>query len=295
VAPCDASKERSELVKLILAAVTLASLTSGAAVVAEPVDAIQMVQNDGRYERDRNDRNRVDQDGRRDRGDNPGARKGTPRWSRGDHLPREYMREQFFVSNWRERNLRQPPRGHRWVRNDSNDFFLVAISTGVLVEVVYRNDRDDRWRRRYSQTYSYNDDGYYRECRNSLDPAGIIAGAVIGGLLGNAVGRGGEQAGATIAGIVVGGAVGAALTNNLDCDDRSYAYRTYSDAFNSGHIGRRYRWHNPGLTIAAIFVSPATTTIAMDFAAAITPKPSISVADRRRPAVAPAASPTEHG
>ena len=105
------------------------------------------------------------------------------------------------------------------------------------------DDRSDRWSRRYSRSYSYNDDIYYRECRNSPDPAGVIAGALIGGLIGNAAGQG--RAGATIAGVVVGGTVGAALTSNLDCEDRSYAYRTYYDGFNSGRPGSRYQWQNP--------------------------------------------------
>ncbi len=108
-----------------------------------------------------------------------------------------------------------------------------------------RDDPSDRWRQRYSRTYSYNDDIYYQECRNSPDPAGIIAGALIGGLLGNVVGQGGGRTGATIAGVVVGGAVGAALTSNLDCEDRSYAYKTYYDGFNSGRPGSRYEWRNP--------------------------------------------------
>jgi surface antigen len=105
------------------------------------------------------------------------------------------------------------------------------------------DDRSDRWSRRYSRSYSYNDDIYYRECRNSPDPAGVIAGALIGGVIGNAAGQG--RAGATIAGVVVGGTVGAALTSDLDCEDRSYAYRTYYDGFNSGRPGSRYQWRNP--------------------------------------------------
>ena len=40
-------------------------------------------------------------------------------------------------------------------------------------------DRDARWRQRYTQTYTYNDDSFYRECRQSVDPAGVIAGAVL--------------------------------------------------------------------------------------------------------------------
>jgi len=105
------------------------------------------------------------------------------------------------------------------------------------------DNRADRWSQRYSRTYSYNDDIYYRECRNSPDPAGVIAGALIGGLIGNAAGQG--RTGATVAGVVVGGAVGAALTSDLDCEDRSYAYRTYYDGFNSGRPGSQYQWRNP--------------------------------------------------
>ncbi len=110
---------------------------------------------------------------------------------------------------------------------------------------IANDDREDRWRKRYVRTYTYNDDSFYQECRQSVDPAGVIAGALIGGLLGNAVGRGGGRGGATIAGVVVGGTLGAALTRNLDCDDRSYAYKTYSDGFNSGRPNSAYQWRNP--------------------------------------------------
>jgi surface antigen len=106
-------------------------------------------------------------------------------------------------------------------------------------------DREDRWRQRYARTYTYNDDSFYQECRESVDPAGVIGGALIGGLLGNAIGRDGGRTGATIAGIVVGGALGTALTRNLECEDRSYAYKTYYDGFNSGRPNSVYQWQNP--------------------------------------------------
>lgn len=109
--------------------------------------------------------------------------------------------------------------------------------------IARNDDRIQRWRARYAQTYTYNDDNFYRECRQSVDPAGVIAGALIGGLLGNAIGRGGG--GATVAGIVVGGVTGAALTRNLDCEDRSYAYKTYYDGFNAGRAQVTYNWRNP--------------------------------------------------
>ena len=41
----------------------------------------------------------------------------------------------------------------------------------------YGDDRDSRWRQRYSQEYDQKDDGYYKECRNGPDPGGVIAGA----------------------------------------------------------------------------------------------------------------------
>jgi len=110
---------------------------------------------------------------------------------------------------------------------------------------VVAENREERWRARYQRTYTYNDDNFYQECRTTVDPAGVIAGALIGGLLGNAATRGGNRGAGTVAGVVVGGALGAALTRNMDCADRSYAYKTYYDGFNAGRPNTAYRWNNP--------------------------------------------------
>ncbi len=107
------------------------------------------------------------------------------------------------------------------------------------------SDPNQRWRQRYSRSYTYNDDSYYRECRNQPDPGGVLAGALIGGLLGNAAGRGGGRGGATVAGVIIGGALGAGLTNHLQCEDRSYAYQTYYNGFNSGRPHSDWQWENP--------------------------------------------------
>jgi surface antigen len=107
------------------------------------------------------------------------------------------------------------------------------------------DNRDQRWQQRYARTYTYNDDSFYQDCRQSVDPAGVIAGALIGGLLGNSVARGGSKGGATVAGVIAGGAIGAALTKNMDCNDRSYAYKTYSQGFNAGRPNSAYEWRNP--------------------------------------------------
>jgi surface antigen len=106
-----------------------------------------------------------------------------------------------------------------------------------------RGDPNQRWRQRYAQNYTFNDDNYYRTCRSSPDPAGVFTGALIGGLIGNAASRG--NGGATVAGVIVGGALGAAMTKNLDCEDQSYAYKTYYDGFNSGRPNSTYQWRNP--------------------------------------------------
>ena len=232
--------------RLVIATLAL-SLLSAAAAGAQPN---QPPNNQGRNEQNRGDQNgnnqgRFDQNGRADDRNNPGFRWGNPRWSRGDRVPNQYRQNQYVVANWRNYGLRQPPRGYNWVHNDRNDFFLISITTGTVSDTFYRDDRNQNWRQSYSRTYSYNDDNYYRECRSSPDPAGIIAGALIGGLFGNTVGRGGGRAGATLAGVIVGGAVGAALTNRLDCEDRSYAYRTYYDGFNAGRPNATYSWRNP--------------------------------------------------
>ena len=174
---------------------------------------------------------------------NPNVHVANPRWSRGDRLPTQYRQSQYYVNDWQQRGFRKPPRGYRWVHDDNNNFFLALIATGMIVEVVNQNDRDQQWRQPYSRRYTYNDDVYYQSCRNAPDPAGAIVGGLIGGLLGNAAGHGGT--GATLAGVIFGGAVGAALTSNMDCEDRSYAYRTYYDGFNSGRANRSYAWRNP--------------------------------------------------
>ena len=35
------------------------------------------------------------------------------------------------------------------------------------------------------------------------------------------------------------------MTKNMDCNDRSYAYKTYYNGFNAGRPGARYQWTNP--------------------------------------------------
>jgi Ni/Co efflux regulator RcnB/surface antigen len=234
----------NRLVGLALTATLTVTLAGSGSVLAQP---------------GRNDIGRVNQDRSAVPGVGPGrsgqiqprpdrmnsvARAGTQRFSRGDRLPDQYRQGQYQVSDWQQRGLRQPPRGYHWVRNENNDFFLALMATGIIAEVVPYSDRDQQWRRGYARTYSYNDDVYYQQCRSQPDPAGVLIGGLIGGLLGNAAGGGRNRTGATLAGVIFGGAVGAALTSKMDCEDRSFAYKTYYSGFNSGRTGN-YQWNNP--------------------------------------------------
>ena len=180
-------------------------------------------------------------------------------WRRGERLPPIYIGPKYFVEEPRAYRLAVPRPGHRWVVIDG-DAYLIELATGLVADTVFGVaevnygppprpvaviEPEDRWRHRYARTYTVEDDPYYRDCHQSVDPAGVIGGALIGGILGNALGHGGGRTGATVAGVVVGGAVGAALTSHLSCDDRGYAYKTYVNGFNAGRPNANYEWRDP--------------------------------------------------
>ena len=48
-----------------------------------------------------------------------------------------YYGPTYVVRNYGYYRLRPPPRGYRWVRAD-NDFLLVAISTGIILDLALR-------------------------------------------------------------------------------------------------------------------------------------------------------------
>ncbi|HWU77322.1 MAG TPA: RcnB family protein [Rhodanobacter sp.] len=55
------------------------------------------------------------------------------RWVRGHR----YYGPDYVVRNYGYYRLRPPPRGYRWIRAD-NDFLLVAITTGVILDMALR-------------------------------------------------------------------------------------------------------------------------------------------------------------
>jgi len=191
-----------------------------------------------------------------DNGQYPGAYNGQQQYP-GDNgqYPRAYNGQQQYPGAYNgQQQYQQHPgaydgqqgtyqNGYRAGYDDAraNRRFDDRIATNNR----YDDERSQLWQRRYTRVSTYNDDNYYRECRTTADPAGVIAGALIGGLLGNAVVRGNARPGATIAGVIVGGALGAGLTRNLNCEDRSYTYRAYYEGFNAGRPNQQYEWRNP--------------------------------------------------
>lgn len=187
-----------------------------------------------------------------DRDDRTGTSRGAPKkWSRGERVPEEYRDNRYSAPDWQQRNLPPPQRGYRWMCYERGNCVMVSISSGVVRRTMWADDRENNWRRRYSRSYTYNDDGFYRDCRERSDPAGILVGGIIGGLLGRAADN--NRNGGTFAGIIIGGTIGAALTSRMDCDDRGYAYHAYYDALNDERPGRNYSWRNPGNNHRGVF------------------------------------------
>lgn len=101
---------------------------------------------DGRYEQRHDDRrgdrhdSRYDRrDDRRDhRADRRDDRRDHRRWERGQRLDARYRGNGYYVSDYRSRGLRAPPRGYRWQRVDDN-YILAAVATGLIASVIIAN------------------------------------------------------------------------------------------------------------------------------------------------------------
>jgi Ni/Co efflux regulator RcnB len=77
---------------------------------------------------------------RGDRGERRDERGAGPNHAfyRGQRLPPEYRKRQYVVNDWRGQHLNAPPRGYHWVRT-GNDYVLVAIATGVILQLLLNN------------------------------------------------------------------------------------------------------------------------------------------------------------
>jgi|GEM_PF-459285 Ni/Co efflux regulator RcnB len=96
----------------------------------------------------------------------PGGRNGQngnrQNWSRGDRLPEQYRHNSYVANDWQQHNLRKPPRGYHWVRNNDNDYVLAAIATGIIADIVMRDQYENgrRWSRGERLSDDYRGDRY---------------------------------------------------------------------------------------------------------------------------------------
>jgi Ni/Co efflux regulator RcnB len=57
---------------------------------------------------------------------------------KGGYVSREYRQRQYVVNDWHGRHLHAPPRGYQWVQTGP-DYVLIAISTGLIAQIVLSN------------------------------------------------------------------------------------------------------------------------------------------------------------
>ena len=62
------------------------------------------------------------------------------RWARGEHIPRDYLVDRYYIDDYRVYDLAPPPRGYRWVRPYPQDdtFYMVQLATGLISEIFGR-------------------------------------------------------------------------------------------------------------------------------------------------------------
>jgi Ni/Co efflux regulator RcnB len=59
-------------------------------------------------------------------------------FQRGQYLPFQLRGRNYIVDDWRGHRLDRPPQGHQWVQVGA-DYVLVAIATGLIVQMVLNN------------------------------------------------------------------------------------------------------------------------------------------------------------
>lgn len=69
-------------------------------------------------------------------GNHKGWKKKHRDYHRGERIEVVYLEPRYYVEDYHHHRLRQPPRGHRWVRTDDGRFILVAVATGIIADIL---------------------------------------------------------------------------------------------------------------------------------------------------------------
>ena len=78
------------------------------------------------------DRDRGYRDGYRNGPDVVYYRTGPPRWARGQR----YYGPNYVVYDYDRYQVRRPPYGYRWVRDDAGNLLMIAIASGIIADLV---------------------------------------------------------------------------------------------------------------------------------------------------------------
>lgn len=131
--------------KAVVSTLIAMSLSVGGVVFAQHDESVPMVQQHRRGQQARqpnraHQQNRPQYPGRAydnmprdERGAGPDHQ-----FHRGERLPMEYRHNNYVVDDWRGHNLSAPPRGYHWVQTGT-DYLLVAIATGIILQLILNN------------------------------------------------------------------------------------------------------------------------------------------------------------
>ena len=57
-------------------------------------------------------------------------------WARGHDYRRGYGGPVYVVNDYNRYDLRRPPRGYHWIRDDRGNMLMVAIATGIIADLI---------------------------------------------------------------------------------------------------------------------------------------------------------------
>lgn len=75
--------------------------------------------------------------GRHDNGKHKGWQKQAYR--RGERLPDRYYSRTYYITDYERYHVRRPDPGYRWVRDDDGQLVMIAIATGLIVDIALGN------------------------------------------------------------------------------------------------------------------------------------------------------------
>lgn len=66
--------------------------------------------------------------------------KAERRWARGEHIPRHYLADPYYIRDFEVHDLAPLPRGYTWVRPDprDDDYYMVQLATGLIAQILDR-------------------------------------------------------------------------------------------------------------------------------------------------------------